>query len=72
MKRCKHENGVLLEFIDANHAFIIENGKLEDRTYQEIGNIRGYEYQCDSCGKSWRYGTWPRLKWLQRIHNQLN
>ena len=72
MKRCKHKNGVLLEFINANHAFIIMDGKQEGHLYKEIGDIQGYEYQCDDCKRSWKYGAWPKLKWLQKIHNQLS
>ena len=70
MTRCKHENGELIEFVIVAHTWDAIDGKL-DGMNPDVGDIQGYEYKCNDCGRHWRYECFPKQQWLQRIHNQI-
>lgn len=70
--RCKHQNGTLFEWVEAAHTRLVRDGTMEEDGYNELGNITSYEYQCDECGRHWKYPATPaRPVWLRRIHEQL-
>lgn len=52
MKRCKHENGELVEMMTAGHYRTVENGIMEKEGPNEMGNINGYYFDCADCGKT--------------------
>lgn len=69
--KCDHLDGELWEWVEAAHVRQTDRGILDGAGENELGQIIGYEYRCDSCGKRWMYRSQPRQKWLQRIHRQL-
>jgi hypothetical protein len=70
--RCRHQNGYLIESMVATHVRDVVDGKMFPIGVNDIGNITGYEYRCEDCGKHWRYFATPdRPQWLRRIHEQL-
>lgn len=73
MKRCHHQNGELIELIEAAHVRDVVQNKLSQVGTNEIGNICGYEYHCRDCGKYFKYQNYNSIKlaWLRKIHEQL-
>lgn len=70
MERCKHQNGVLLEFVKASHERDVRDGVMDPRGINGSAFPMRHEYRCSDCGKRWSFGTAPRPKWLQRIYEQ--
>ena len=68
---CKHLNGYLVENVDAWTNFCVVDGKVEEIGDNEIGNISGYLYHCNDCGREWKWKAFPRLRWQQKIAEQL-
>lgn len=69
---CKHQNGRLIEFMEAAHIREVKDGIIESDGCNEVGNITHYEYKCHQCEKTWRLSTLnPRItpmpKWLAKI-----
>ena len=71
MKRCKHQNGELFEWVEAYHTRDVIDGEVTQDGVNDLGNIQGYTYCCRDCGKAFSYQPPPRQKWLQKIHGQL-
>ena len=71
MQRCKHQNGLLSEFVDTAHLREVVDGRVEEVGYNDIGNISGYLYTCYDCGREWKFVAHPRLEWLRKIYRQL-
>ena len=68
-KRCKHQNGRLIEISEATHDRDVTNGVLADDGLNDIGNIIRYEYQCRDCKKFWVAPTATSFK--QKFINQI-
>lgn len=71
MTRCKHQNGVLIEVIRAQHERDVRDGTMDPRGINGPAHPAGFAYHCDDCGKRWSYSSTPRPKWLRAIHEQL-
>jgi len=69
---CKHKNGYLVESVDAWTSFDVTDGIVDEIGSNELGNISGYLYHCNDCGREWKWKARPHLKWLQRIYEQLH
>lgn len=67
-KRCKHLNGVLLEYSNIFHQRIVKEGIVAENGYNDIGNIIGYYFECDDCGKTIDYKD---QKWLKKYKDKL-
>ena len=70
-KRCKHQNGELIEHMTATHAREVTDGNLEPIGFNEIDDVTGYEYHCFDCDKYFKFVSRPRQHWLRDIHDQL-
>lgn len=68
---CKHKNGELIEFMNATHARDFINGKLDAIGYNEVGDIRFYQFRCVDCRKTWKFHPNTKIKWLREIYEQL-
>lgn len=58
--------------MDATHERLVENGVAENVGYNNMGNIKHYEYFCKGCERSFRFATLnpdiTRLpKWFRAI-----
>jgi hypothetical protein len=71
MPKCKHQNGELLEILQAAHSYELKAGTLDNNSYMGIGDILGYEFFCVDCAKTWKFKYAPRPKWLKAVFNQL-
>ena len=70
---CKHLNGSYTETYNATHQREVEDGKLEEYGYNEMGDIKRCEYTCYNCGTTFyiKHPTKKNPKWLQDIIAQL-
>lgn len=72
-KRCKHRNGLLIEFYGHNHSRIVEDGIVEAEGVNEHGNITGYGFACRDCGQELIYMGYRKRRpaWIDRLIDQL-
>lgn len=68
---CRHQDGEFIEWIQASHTREVSGGVLAPEGLNEPGDAIGFEYRCNSCGRSWRWVRAPRQRWLREIHWQL-
>ena len=73
MPICKHKNGILVEIMEATHTRYVRNGVMQDFGFNDMGNIQGYAFRCEECGKSFKAssGITSRYKWLGDLINLL-
>ncbi len=53
-KKCKHQNGEFLENSIFFNSRDIKNGIIESEGINNQGDIIGYSYTCNECGKIWK------------------
>lgn len=73
-KRCKHQNGELLELVTVSHFWFVSDGDLGTMRNDQEGEPDGrWLYTCHDCKKTWRMTELgkTRLRWLQRICDQV-
>jgi len=72
--KCNHQNGLLMEVIEAVHQRTVENGELaKDHPFNnEYGDGICFIYECKECKKWWKWsGLKPRQKWLQDLFERV-
>ena len=70
--KCKHQDGEFIEFVNAEHSRLVEQGRLvEDGFANNPRDITGYLYICALCKNRWYYKS-PKqkrlAKWLEHLH----
>lgn len=72
--KCFHQNGILIERIEADHQRTVVNGELaKDHPFNnEYGDGICYIYECKDCQMWWKWsGLKPRQKWLQELYERV-
>lgn len=72
MKRCKHENGDIVEIILIEHAKPVRNGVVNNIGYNSMGDTIGHRYECQDCGALFTISANTKQKWLLAIYSQLS
>lgn len=70
--KCKHGNGQFTEFMRAEHIRFVNNGEIEKKGVNEIGNITGYQFHCYDCRMRFNWGSsLTAPKWAQKYFEGL-
>lgn len=74
MKRCKHLNTQLVEYMGTDLIWDFGNGERTDEGTQQVSNVSyGGSVECFDCGRVYSYGR-KRIqhpKWVERMLEQL-
>lgn len=66
-KRCKHENGVISEWVEVIHFYTIKENKIIKETVKKTYFIFGYVFTCWDCHKVHRFPKHKKIpNWMKK------